>query len=127
MMGLAFGHMTNDMRSKLDGYRLSLEHRYGDPRVYAAQREEMAAEQAEVAYWQAKTREEALSAAYQKNREKIREDHKSRLAQFVRDKPPRYLETGPDDDETDQTAEPPPRAGPRPPKAARARSSASAR
>ena len=31
--------MTGDMRAKLHGYMGSLEHRFGDPEVYALQRE----------------------------------------------------------------------------------------
>ena len=84
--------MTADMRGKLTNYRLSLEHRYGDPAVYAAQQEEMAAQQAVVAYANAKTQEQALSLAYGKKRDQIRSEHRARLARFVQDKPPRYLE-----------------------------------
>jgi hypothetical protein len=87
--------MTNDMRGKLGLYMTSLEMRYGDPRTYAAQREEMAAEQAVVIHSEVKTREQALSHAYTKNRERIRQAHKSRMVQFAQDKPPRYLETDP--------------------------------
>ena len=90
-MGMAFNYMTADMRGKLGGYMTSLEQRYGDPRVYAAQREQMAAEQAEVVYSEAKTHEQALSAAYHKNVRKLQDDHRSRLDRFVRDKPPQYV------------------------------------
>lgn len=91
-IGYAFQMMTGDMRSKLGMYMTSLEHRYGDPAVYAAQREEMAAEQAMVAHSEVKSHEDALAVTYNKNRDRIRETHKSRMAQFARDKPPRYLE-----------------------------------
>lgn len=107
-MGMAFNYMTADMRGKLGGYMTSLEQRYGDPQVYAAQREQMAAEQAEVVYSEAKTHEQALSAAYHKNVRKLQDDHRSRLDRFVRDKPPRYLEV-----ERHQTDEPP---APKPPR-----------
>ena len=124
MMGNAYDYMRNDMRGKLGGYMVSLERRYGDPSVYAQQREQMAAEQAEVIYSEAKTREEALSAAYEKNRQRIRKQHASRMAQFAREKPPRYLEVDPEPGPTD---EPPSDAHPPPPRVARARSRASAR
>lgn len=91
-LGSAMQFMRTDMKGKLAGYMTSLEHRYGDPAVYAAQREQMMAEQAVVLHHQAKTREEALSLAYQKNRERIRDEHRSRIQQWVRDTPPRYLE-----------------------------------
>ena len=101
ILGDAYELMRHDMRGKLGNYLTSLEHRYGDPSVYAAQREEMMAEQAEVVYNQAKTREQALSIAYDKNRDKIRREHTLRLARFVQDKPPRYFLTDPDPDQTE--------------------------
>lgn len=81
-MGGAFNLMTNDMRAKLGHYMISLEHRYGDPATYAAQREEMAAEQAAVIHTEVKNHEQALSAAYSKNREKIRQDHQLRMGRL---------------------------------------------
>ena len=91
-LGDAYAYMTSDMRGKLGHYMTSLEHRYGDPAVYAAQREEMAAEQAAVLYAEAKSRETVLASTYNSNREKIREKHKLRMVQFAQDKPPRYME-----------------------------------
>ena len=79
-LGAAYNSMSSDMRMKLGGYMTSLERRYGDPAAYAAQRAEMAAEQASVMYAEAKTREQALSAAYGKNRESIRQAHVARMA-----------------------------------------------
>ena len=114
LLGDAFQIMTNDMRSKIQAYNVSLQSRYGDPAVYAAQQEQMAAEQAAVAYGQAKTQEQALSVAYGKSRDRIRAQHKTRLAQFVRDKPPRYLEAEPEAS-SDPTAEPSQDAPPPPP------------
>ena len=40
--------MTTDMGQKLSGYYMSLQSRYGDPRVYAQQQEAMARDQAAV-------------------------------------------------------------------------------
>jgi len=112
--GGAFTQMTTDMRGKLHNYQLSLEHRYGDPRVYAAQREEMAAEQAVVEYTRVKSREAALSHAYGENRDRIRAAHKARLARFTRDKLPGYpsREVVPEPDPTAGRPSPvqPPRA-----------------
>ena len=126
MLGGAYAAMTTDMRGKLHNYQLSLEHRYGDPAVYAAQQEEMAAQQAVVAYAEAKTREQALSSAYGKNRDRIRTEHKSRLERFARDKPPRYLEVD-SAQPLDPTSEPPQRARPPAAKSASSRAPANAR
>ena len=79
-LGAAYNLMSSDMRNKLGSYMTALERRYGDPAAYAAQRAEMAAEQASVMYAQAKTREDALSTAYGKNREAIRNSHNARMA-----------------------------------------------
>jgi hypothetical protein len=68
-MGDAFTYMTQDMQGKLQNYMVSLEARYGDPAAYAAQRAEMAREQAAVVHADVRTREQALSAAYAKNRQ----------------------------------------------------------
>lgn len=94
-MGAAFDYMKNDMKGKLGRYMISLEHRYGDPAVYEAQREEMAAEQAAVIHSEVKSREEALSTAYQKDREEIRRLHNIRMGRPVRDRVPQYLEPDP--------------------------------
>ena len=77
--------MSSDMRNKLGSYMTSLEMRYGDPRVYEMQREAMRSEQAAVTFNQAKTREEALKAAYEKGRDEIRTAHATRMAS-ARDK-----------------------------------------
>ncbi len=104
-IGQAYDIMTSDMRGKLHGYQQSLEHRYGDPRVYAMQREQMAADQAEIIYSEAKTREQALASAYQKNRQQTQVDHRSRLERFARDKPPQFSEVH-QNGFADQTVEP---------------------
>ena len=71
--------MTADMGGKMSNYLVSLQSRYGDPRVYAMQQEQMAAEQAVVAHQQVSTRSEALRAAYEKTRESVRGIHASRM------------------------------------------------
>ena len=79
-LGRAYQQMTADMGGKMSNYLVSLQSRYGDPRVYAMQQEQMAAEQAAVAHRQASTRSEALRAAYDKTREDVRRLHNSRMA-----------------------------------------------
>lgn len=113
-LGQAYQVMTRDMGGKLGLYMNSLQHRYGDPRAYEAQREEMAAQQAAVIHANVKTREEALSAAYHNNRQAIREAHDIRMQRFARDKPPRYLEV---ESSGDQIAAPPPASRPELPEA----------
>ena len=88
----------------MGGYMQSLEYRYGDPRVYEAQREAMAVQQAEVMYAQAKTHEDALTAAYYKNRSNAQTSHKTRLAQLAQDRSPRSVNAGAS---TDQKPGPP--------------------
>lgn len=122
-MGGAYNYMSNDMRGKLGNYMTSLQHRYGDPAIYAAQREEMAADQARIVHTRVKSREDALSAAYSQNRDQIRQGHASRMQNFTRDKPPQYLEP----DQPDHMHEPPEPVRPPPPTKARARRQASAR
>jgi hypothetical protein len=84
-MGDAFTYMTQDMQGKLQNYMVSLEARYGDPAAYAAQRAEMAREQAAVVHADVRTREQALSAAYAKNRQTSREAHASRMGRLIQD------------------------------------------
>ena len=86
-IGAAYQAMTMDMMGKLGSYQTSLQQRYGDPAVYAAQREEMAAQQAVLAYTEVKTKEEALSRAYGESRDRIREAHTARIRRYVQDKP----------------------------------------
>ena len=108
VMANAYEYMTADMRGKLGGYMSSLEQRYGDPRVYAAQRQEMAEQTARVMYNETKTREGALASAYSQGREKTREEHKSRMVQFAQDRRPQSVEDRPES----RTPGPDARAGP---------------
>ena len=78
-LGQAYQQMSADMGGKMSNYLVSLQSRYGDPRVYAMQQEQMAAEQAAVAHRQVSTRSEALRAAYEKTREGVRGTHASRM------------------------------------------------
>ena len=79
-MGLYYDAMTRDMGGKLNGYFQSLQHRYGDPRVYAEQRNEMQQQQAAVMHARATTVSEALKEAYSKKSQQNRDTHKTRLS-----------------------------------------------
>ena len=106
----AFMHMSTDMGGKLSNYYHSLQARYGDPEVYAAQRQEMAEEQAAVAHAQSKTREGALQAAYEKNRGDARSTHSARLNRRARNTPLESASPGPTDPPARRTQRPPKRA-----------------
>ena len=45
-MGFAFSHISGDLGSKLQSYSFGLQQRYGDPRVYAMQRDQMRKDEA---------------------------------------------------------------------------------
>ena len=79
-MGLYYDAMTRDMGGKLAGYFESLQHRYGDPRVYAMQQEEMAERRGRAAHTKASTAAEALREAYKSKASKNRADHNKRMA-----------------------------------------------
>ena len=81
-MGDAYNYMSTDMRTKLANYMTTLEHRYGDPRVYQMQQDEMAADRAALLHSQVKTREDALHVSYGKDREGLRAAHKARMVRF---------------------------------------------
>lgn len=120
-MGYAFQAMSNDMQGKLTRYMTTLA-----PRDTQARYEQEVAEEVATAYHShIKSQESTLEPTYDSKRVKIREDHKARMEQFVRDKPPRYLEVGPDEP-SDQNVAPPPSKHPRPPAKGRGRKRADA-
>ena len=80
--------MTNNMRGKLHGYMGSLEHRYGDPRVYALQREAAAMEHAERQFLASKGMEQNRMQSYTEKRQAARERHATRLETKQR---PKYV------------------------------------
>lgn len=82
----AFKFMSQDTHQKLHMYQMSLEARYGDPRVYAMQQEEMAQQDAEIQHTQSKTRERALADTYNRSRRAARARHTARRTS--RDIPP---------------------------------------
>ena len=79
-IGHAFSAMSQDMRMKLDGYTLSLQARYGDPRIYAQQREQMAKDQATVAHAKSKKTSKLLEDAYARQTERNRATHHDRIS-----------------------------------------------
>ena len=60
-------------------YMLKLQSRYGDPRVYQAQEQEMRQEEAAILYDRGRRREDLLQDAYKTQVEKHRADHKARF------------------------------------------------
>ena len=76
--------MTGDMRSKLHGYMGSLEHRFGDPEVYALQREAAAMEYAERQFLASKGTEQQHKNTYTEKRQTIRGQHEARIETRVR-------------------------------------------
>lgn len=92
----AFREMSGRTKTSLGLYYDSLQHRFGDPEVYAAQQEEINAQAARVQYSQAKSRESALEAAYNTNRQSTRSSHANRMSRITQDKPQRSSESPPD-------------------------------
>lgn len=106
-MGIAFGNMSGDIHAKLSGYMTSLQHRYGDPRVYEMQREQIQAERAAMQFAQVKSQEQALEAAYAKSRQTVREQHASKRAQRT---PSTNPESAPRPQTSRKPKQPPPRS-----------------
>ena len=78
-LGGAFRRMSEDMGGKLSHYYISLQQRYGDPRVYAAQEEELRARSAVAAHAEATTAAEALKGAYETQHAKVKHEHAIRM------------------------------------------------
>ena len=72
--------MTSDMGSKLSGYFVGLQSRFGDPRVYAAQRQQMAAQEAAAVHGDKKRAEQILEHAYSRQAERNRATHDARMS-----------------------------------------------
>lgn len=75
--------MSNDMRNKLGTYTESLQSRYGDPRVYRAQQEQMRRDEAAVMHAKAKKTSALLEDAYKRQQERNRALHVDRLRSRV--------------------------------------------
>ena len=67
------------MRNVLGDYVVDLEARYGDPRQYAKEREEMIRDQARKQHIASRGKEELLQNAYEKQVGKNREKHANRI------------------------------------------------
>ena len=58
---------------------MSLQSRYGDPRVYAQQQEQMARDQAAVAHSKSQKTAQLLEDAYERQKERNRVQHNTRI------------------------------------------------
>ena len=85
-MGHVFTAMSNDMSNKLGAYAVSLQARYGDPRVYAMQQEQMRRDEASVAHAKSKKTAKLLEDAYARQTERNQATHKERIANRARQK-----------------------------------------
>ena len=78
--GSIYNAMTRDMGRKLDMYQISLQTRYGDPRIYAQQQEIAARDTAAAEYMKSKKTSQLLEDAYKRQTERNRAIHNSRLS-----------------------------------------------
>ena len=81
-MGQCYDAMTADMGKKLSGYYVGLQSRFGDPRVYAAQRNEMLAQEARVVHSNAGRTAELLREAYANKQKHNRVTHEERMVKL---------------------------------------------
>lgn len=68
------------MQNNLGNYYKSLQARYGDPRVYAQQEEEMRRDEAAVEYARSKNREQLLNDAYERQKDRNRALHNAKVS-----------------------------------------------
>jgi len=80
--------MTGDMRHKLQNYMTTLEHRFGDPEIYALQREAAAMAHAERQFLASRAQDQKHSNAYTEKRQLTREQHETRMQSKSR---PKYV------------------------------------
>ena len=73
------------LRSTVDTWHWDLQTRYGDPRVYALQQQQMNRVDAELAHDMSRRNSSLLEEAYDKQRERQRTTHQKRIA-TARDK-----------------------------------------
>ena len=78
-LSMATSYMSQNMRNQLGGYQLSLQCRYGDPRIYAQQEQQMAKDRAAVAYNKAQHVSKLLEDSYKRQTERNRELHAKRI------------------------------------------------
>ena len=79
-MEVAYSRMSQDLGSNLSHYYGTLQARFGDPRVYAAQQEQIRAQTAVIEYHETLSKSDALRLAYDRDRAQISEDHTNRIA-----------------------------------------------
>ena len=72
--------MTADMGSKLSGYYVSLQQRFGDPRVYASQQLEMREQENRIVHQKSSRASDLLKDAYEARQHKHRQQHSTRMA-----------------------------------------------
>ena len=72
--------MSMDMKSKLGGYYTSLQTRYGDPRVYQAQEEQMRRDQASIAHAKSRNTSQLLEDVYVRQQQRNRAVHNTRIS-----------------------------------------------
>jgi len=70
--------MSAVTKQRLGNYYTSLQARYGDPRVYQQQQDVMRQQDARILYTHAKTQEDSLRAAYDKQVDEVRQQHSTR-------------------------------------------------
>ncbi len=78
-MGHYYNAMTNDLGGKLNGFVYGLQSRYGDPRVYEMQREQMQQQEARVSHKKAAKTADLLRSAYETQADKNRNTHTTRM------------------------------------------------
>ena len=98
----AYGRMAAGLRGRTSDYLLTLQHRYGDPRVYAMQEQQMRADTAAIQFNAMKNEESALKSAYETQRATVRNMHETRMGRSKKRTRSSRAADGPD-----QTSSPP--------------------
>ena len=71
--------LSNNISDKLNAYSYQLQTRYGDPRVYAAQVEQMRRQNEHVAHWQDRQNAKLLHDAYARQQARHEMQHSERM------------------------------------------------
>ena len=79
-MGVNYNMMTNNLGGKLNQWMTGLHGRYGDPRVYQMQQQEMQQQDARVEHQKAAKTADLLKNAYDARAVKNRETHTTRMS-----------------------------------------------
>lgn len=72
--------MSSQLGAQLQNYYVSLQDRFGDPRVYAAQQNQMRAQEARVMHTRASDNATLLRDAYASQQKTNTETHKKRMS-----------------------------------------------